>query len=195
MNDAENIKFFCINNLSIESAVRKIEAEFDLDLGHSAEEFQENRDLNPYFMQFEKKFREESDKMAPIYRIFYCLENSIREIIIQRLEGVHGVDWWSSSVPEKIRLNAEQNFAKERATGITPRSTNIIDYANFGELGEIIKTNWSIFGDMLRDQRAVERIMSTLNTIRAPIAHCKILAEDEVIRLNLAVKDWFRQIS
>lgn len=47
---------------------------------------------------------------------------------------------------------------------------------------------------MLRDIQAVERILSNLNTLRAPIAHCKALAEDEVERLHLGLRDWFRQM-
>ena len=35
-------------------------------------------------------------------------------------------------------------------------------------------------------------IMTSLNTLRAPIAHCSPLAEDEVVRFQLTVKDWFR---
>jgi hypothetical protein len=34
--------------------------------------------------------------------------------------------------------------------------------------------------------------MFSLNTLRGPIAHCGLLAEDEVDRLKLSVKDWFR---
>jgi hypothetical protein len=34
----------------------------------------------------------------------------------------------------------------------------MIDYSNFGELGEVIKTNWNIFGDTFRDMHALERI-------------------------------------
>ena len=132
--------------------------------------------------------------MASHYAIFYCLENSIRELIVQRLEEVHGSGWWDVAVPEPVRKNADGNRKKEAATGVTPRSSELIDYSNFGELGEIIKTNWNIFGDMFQDIRAVERVLSNLNTLRAPIAHCKALAEDEVLRLHLSLRDWFRQM-
>jgi hypothetical protein len=132
--------------------------------------------------------------MAAHYAIFYCLENSIRELIVQRLEEVHGTEWWDVAVPEAVRKNADTNRKKETATGITSRSSELIDYSNFGELGEIIKSNWQIFGDMFQDVRAVERVLSNLNTLRAPIAHCKALAEDEVLRLHLSLRDWFRQM-
>jgi hypothetical protein len=48
---------------------------------------------------------------------------------------------------------------------------------------------------MFRDKGAVERILGNLNTLRGPIAHCKPLADDEVLRLVLGMRDWFRQMS
>jgi hypothetical protein len=81
---------------------------------------------------------------------------------------------------------------REIDTGITPRSLEPIDFTNFGELGEIIKANRDVFGSMLPSQKAVERVLANLNTLRGPIAHCSILAEDEIVRLRLSVRDWFR---
>jgi Swt1-like HEPN len=65
-------------------------------------------------------------------------------------------------------------------------------FTTFGELGEIIKAHWEIFGSVFSSQKAVERVMGMLNSLRGPIAHCSPLAEDEVVRLQLAVRDWFR---
>lgn len=40
--------------------------------------------------------------------------------------------------------------------------------------------------------KAVERVMGNLSVLRGPIAHCSPLADDEVVRLKLTVRDWFR---
>lgn len=189
------VKLFGMNNLTIESELRRIEQAFDIDLGHRKER---GVDIDEkYYPQFPEKTRIEARNMARNYVIFYCLENSVREMIVTRLSdpAEFGADWWVNAVPEVIRLNAEKNMKKEVASGVTPRSTDPIDYTNFGELGEIIKRNWAIFGDTLTDIRAVEKIMASLNILRAPIAHCKALAEDEELRLHLTLRDWFRQMS
>jgi hypothetical protein len=81
---------------------------------------------------------------------------------------------------------------REIDSGMTPRSSEPIDFTNFGELGEIIKGNWDVFGGIFDSPRAVERVMANLNTLRGPIAHCSALAEDEIVRLRLSVRDWFR---
>jgi hypothetical protein len=68
----------------------------------------------------------------------------------------------------------------------------MLDFTNFGELSEIIKANWDVFGGMLSSKKAVETAMARLNSIRGPIAHRSPLAEDEIVRLKLTVRDWFR---
>ena len=192
MRAEEVVKLFGLNNLSIESDIRQIEKEYGIDLGHK-EGLEQGIDQT-YYPQFTERLRTEAFRMSRNYAIFYCLENSIREMIAQRLDEQYGTNWWDTAVPESVRKNAETNRKRELSSGFTPRSTELIDFTNFGELGEIIKSNWSIFGDMFRDVRAVERVLATLNTLRAPIAHCKVLAEDEELRLHLGLRDWFRQM-
>lgn len=189
------IRLFGLNNLTIESDIRRIEKTLDVDLGHR--QVGDGRIDEKYYPQFPEQTRLEARNMANNYVIFYCLENAIREMIVSRLSepDEFGAGWWEQAVPDNIRENAEKNMKKEIASGVTPRSSDPLDYTNFGELGEIIKKNWDIFGDTLTDFRAVERIMASLNILRAPIAHCKALAEDEELRLHLTLRDWFRQMS
>lgn len=186
------LRLFALNNLAIEADLRRVANEHKIDIGRRTEQAAEVEQA--YYPQFSEKLRAEAASMATHYAIFYCLENSIRELIVERLEEVHGAEWWDKAVPEVVRQNCHKNQQKEQQAGITPRSPDLIDYSNFGELGEIIKANWNIFGDMFRDVRALERVLSNLNTLRAPIAHCKALAEDEVTRLHLGLRDWFRQM-
>jgi hypothetical protein len=81
---------------------------------------------------------------------------------------------------------------REIDSGVTPRSEEPIDYTTFGQLSELIKVNWDVFGSIFSSVKAVGRVMANLNTLRGPIAHCSPLAEDEVVRLRLSVRDWFR---
>ncbi|MGE0627772.1 MAG: Swt1 family HEPN domain-containing protein [Hyphomicrobiaceae bacterium] len=192
MKREDALRLFGLNNLSIEADLRRIAQVHDIEIGRKPNEPEKVEQT--YYPQFPERLRDEAAKMAAHYAIFYCLENSIRELVAQRLEEAHGARWWDIAVPEVVRKNAEGNRKKELSTGITPRSDELIDYSNFGELGEIIKTNWNIFGDMFRDIRGLERVLGNLNTLRAPIAHCKSLAEDEVVRLHLSLRDWFRQM-
>ena len=194
MRRDDAIKLFGLNCLPIEAEIRRIEEQYDVDLGHRKRGTQQLDET--YYPQFSERLRDEATSMATNYVIFYCLENSIRELIVERLSDPkeYGEEWWAKAVPQSVQDNARTNRRKEIASGVTPRSADLIDYSSFGELGEIIKANWEIFGDTFRDVRAVEKVLGTLNTLRAPIAHCKALAEDEVLRLHLGLRDWFRQM-
>jgi hypothetical protein len=81
---------------------------------------------------------------------------------------------------------------REAESGVTPRSSERIDYTTFGELSDIVRANWGTFSDTFNNEKAFGRIMASLNILRGPIAHCSPLAPDEVVRLGLAVSDWFR---
>jgi hypothetical protein len=124
--------------------------------------------------------------------LFYCLETSIRDLIRARLIEADKDNWWERFVVQFIRDNASANKKKETESGVTPRSDDWLSYTNFGELGQIIANNWDLFSDMFSDPKAVRDTITRLNTLRAPIAHCSMLAEDEVLRLKLSLRDWFR---
>ena len=151
-----------------------------------------------YYPQFEIEIRAEAALMAKHYEVIYCLEKSIRRIISESIQEVEKTDdWWSlNRVPQQIKAEVANRITKERDAGVTPRSDDELDYTTLGELAAIITSNWDIFESIfLKGKKAVERVVSNLNTLRAPIAHCSPLAEDEVLRLQLAIRDWFRLMS
>ena len=188
----ERVKLFGLNNLAIEAALNNTERQLGFPVRQTP--LTDDRD-EEFYPQFPEHIRREAAAMARHYEVFYCLETSIRQLVADRLQDEIGAGWWEQSVPETIRRNAEENRRREAETGMTPRSAEMIDFITFGELGQIISANNKIFGDTFRDLKAVSRIMALLNSLRAPIAHCCPLAEDEVARLKIGLKDWFRQMS
>jgi HEPN superfamily Swt1-like protein len=148
-----------------------------------------------WYAQFAAAIRQEAQQMAANYELFYCLENTMRDIVREQLRSRYGDAWWEAHVPAAVRDNVTALMQRERDAAVTPRSADPLDYTTFGELGEVIRPNWEIFGAIFTSQRALERVLAGLNTLRGPIAHCSPLAEDEVLRLRLAVRDLFRQMS
>lgn len=149
-------------------------------------------ELEPYVKQFELTNRQNASRMARYYQIFYMLENDIRKLISETMESAHGPKWWDTHVPPGAKDEAKKNKQREEQAAVTTRSDDEIDYVTFGQLSDIIRENWLDFAGMLSNQSAVVRVLSGLNMLRGPIAHCGILAEDEVDRLRLAIRDWFR---
>lgn len=190
MSIEDKIKLFGMSQLMLDRELDRVEQAHDLDLQRKATS---HSDLDEaYYPQFDESVRKEAAEMAVHYQLFYCLEKSIRQLVRGKLAAERGANWWNETVPEKIRNNVSDNLQKEIDSGVTPRSTEEIDYTTFGELGEIVRTNWTTFSDTFNSQKAFTKIMSSLNVLRGPIAHCSPLAPDEVVRLQITLRDWFR---
>lgn len=188
MKGDEVLRLFGLSHLAVERELDKVEEALGIDLQRSEREQKEE----DYYPQFDQVLRSEAAEMSSHYELFYCLEKSIRKLIADALKAQHGENWWSTKVPKAIRDNASANAQREVDSGVTLRSEEDIDFATFGELGEIVRTNWDSFDAIFSSQKAFTKIMTSLNMLRAPIAHCCPLAEDEIVRLRLTVKDWFR---
>lgn len=189
MLSADRIRLFGLSTLALERDLDQVEKTLAVDLGRA--EAEEDKD-DDYYPQFAQALRNEAAGMSEHYEVFYCLEATIRHLVAETLEAAHGKTWWDTTVPQTIRDNAKLNVQREIDSGVTLRSEHDIDYTTFGELGEIVRTNWASFDAIFASQKAFTKIMTSLNMLRAPIAHCCPLAEDEVVRLRLTVKDWFR---
>lgn len=191
MNRSSAIRSFAMANMLLEADLDKIEEKYQVDLGRIKESSSKIEEA--YFPQFDLALRAEAKRMARHYEIFYCLERSIRQLITDVLETSDEINWWDNLVPDFVKQNAKKSIKRERESAVTPRSMHEIDYTTFGELSEIIKSNWNLFGGaVFSDIKAVEKVMGNLNSLRNPIAHCSPLADDEVLRLELSLRDWFR---
>jgi hypothetical protein len=190
MTTPAQIKLFGMSHLMVERRLDEVEQGLRLDLGRDRTAKDEHDDS--YYPQFSEKIRKEAAEMAAHYEIFYCLETSIRALVSERLEAERGATWWTTAVPSNVQDNVKKNIQREEESAVTARSTREIDYTTFGELGEIVRANWQTFADTFNNDKAFSRVMSSLNMLRNPIAHCSPLAADEVVRLRLTLKDWFR---
>ena len=188
----EKIKAFGMTNQMLLEDLDRVGNAFGVDLGHSPSSPSHVEET--YYPQFDASVRRESSIMAKHYELFYCLEKSIRALVSQQIEATDGTgSWWSPPrIPQKIFDDVRDRIQRELDSAMTRRSDDELDYTTFGELSMIIATNWDIFGGLFSSKRAVERVMSNLNSLRGPIAHCSPLADDEVVRLQLTVRDWFR---
>jgi hypothetical protein len=186
------VKAFGMTNQMLSEDLSQIARKHGIDLGHMPKLTQTVEHI--YYPQFDAAVRTEAAEMAKHYEVFYSLEKSIRELVAQTIEAAEKRDdWWTSSrVPANIQTDVATRIQKELDAGVTRRSHNQLDYITFGELSVIISVNWDIFGGLFNSKKAVEKVIASLNALRNPIAHCSPLAEDEELRLQLTVRDWFR---
>jgi hypothetical protein len=192
-NASDPLRSFGMSGYLVTEELRGIEQEFGVELGHVAQA--EAQSPIDYYPQFEHGVRSEASEAARHFEVFYCLERSIRGLITETFIDAAGTAWWDSGkIPATIVAGVRDRQQRELDSGMTRRSDAAIDYTTFGELSVIITSNWALFTTVFKSPKAVERVMSNLNMLRGPIAHCCPLADDEVLRLRLTVKDWFRLI-
>lgn len=188
MTTEERIKLYGMSYALVERDLDKVEDQYKFDLQRSVQSEKDEE----YYPQFDHALRVKAAEMGEHYELFYCLENGIRQLLADTLQAIHGDNWWDQCVPEHVKKNVTANITKEKELGVTPRSDQDLDYTTFGELAEIVRENSDDFGSIFSSQKAFNRIMTNLNNLRGPIAHCCPLAEDEVVRLKLTISDWFR---
>jgi hypothetical protein len=134
-------------------------------------------------------------RMAAVYVAIAAFENSVREFVSKRLLEEIGVDWWTSSVSEKIREKAESR--REEETKIrwhTPRGDEPINYTEFGDLASIMGQNWPHFEDHLQSLDWARQIFSTVERSRNVIMHSGELGLQDIERIGTSIRDWIRQV-
>ena len=188
----EKVKAFGMTNQVLAEDLSRLGTLYAIDLGHA--NTRNAQVENVYYPQFEAAVRREAATMAKHYEVFYCLEKSIRALVSETIEAAEKTEqWWGSPrVPNAVKSEVESRVQREVDTGMTRRSSDELDYTTFGELSIIITSNWDVFGGLFTSKKAVEKVMASLNSLRGPIAHCSPLAEDEILRLQLTLRDWFR---
>ena len=132
--------------------------------------------------------------LAP-YLAFFCIENSVREIVLDRLSENHGSAWWESSVSSAIkgRVSSRQDQEGVKRWHIR-RGEHEIYYTDFGDLRSIIQSNWKDFEDLFPDQNWVTSRLDELEASRNIIAHSNVLDQREIDRIRLYLQDWTRQV-
>lgn len=135
------VRAFGMTGLQIASSLTRVERQFGVQLGH--DRMAPTGRKAAEYEQFEAKLRAEAAQMSEFYEVFYCLENSIRKLVMDMMIEAEGSDWWNTARvdPKRIREQAEARKKKEVDSGITPRSDNYIDYTTFGELSQLITDN------------------------------------------------------
>ena len=186
--EQDRLRLFGMRNLMLEADLIALEKR-GIEIGHS-QTLQKDELVDTDL--FETDIRQAARRMADFYVLYYSLENSIRRLISGRLLEKHGVDWWEKRVPAGVKASVADKQRKEKETPMSIRSDDPLTYSNFGELIDILNANWADFADTLRSQKAAQQILSQFNLVRNVIAHSVELNDDEILRFQLLIKDWFR---
>ncbi|MDO6477944.1 Swt1 family HEPN domain-containing protein [Alteromonas sp. 1_MG-2023] len=191
MKNLSELKQFVFNGILLEDSFDRLEGEgISIKQGHNEVPIErvEASDFTPRIIH-------QANKMSSIYTVFFCLENSVRELITDRLAERKGVDWWEICVPKKIKDSVQKLKEQEEKNRYhTQRSSSSIGYTMFGNLAQIILNNWDEFSDLFPTQAWVNARFTDLEMSRNIIMHTGVLPEMEIERIESICRDWIRQV-
>jgi hypothetical protein len=134
-------------------------------------------------------------RALPAYLAFFCIENSVRELVSDRLREAYGVEWWDDHAPAAIQTKVTTRREKEgQNRWHVRRGEHEIYYTDFGDLKSLIQNNWGLFDELFPDQNWLIARFDELEASRNIIAHSNLLDERELTRLQLYLHDWTRQV-
>jgi hypothetical protein len=141
---------------------------------------------------------ENAHKMAEIYIIIHCYENSVRRLIEDVLSNSLGINWWDlAASPDMKRKFTERQTKEVKNKWLSNRGTTLpLYYLDWTDLVKIIRKYPLEFETKIHDLKFVELRFEELEKIRNIIAHNGLLpADDDFQRVILFFNDWCKQIN
>jgi hypothetical protein len=140
------------------------------------------------------KTRQRLEVVAKAFAIFYCFESMARDFVIQRLQESKGAKWWES-IPNNVQKRVEsQKEQQKRNAWHEVQADSDMDYTLFGDLFAIINANWDDFKDWFPDMGWAKTRLDELEKSRNAIMHGRMLAPNEIVRLEQYFDDWIDQV-
>jgi hypothetical protein len=187
-----NVRDFLFRGLMFESEITTFQRA-GIQIGASSAEAEESL-LKEALAPFGVTRRNNALEMARLYAILHCFENEIRFFIRERLEEKEGLDW-HTKLPPKILTHAESR--KDLAlkdSWLEGEKTDLLGFADFGQLAQIIVDKWEYFKDIIPSQHWLKQRMDEMEKARNFIAHNRMLLPSEFQRLYMYISDWNRVI-
>jgi hypothetical protein len=135
-------------------------------------------------------------KMAELYVITHCYENSVRKVIGEVLSSKFGQNWFELAANNSIKNTVQQRRDKEaRNKWITPRGATPLYYVDWGDLLSLMSKHQQDFEAIIPDYDFVRTRFEELECIRNIIAHHGSLpSTDEADHIILSLKQWCKQL-
>jgi len=141
------------------------------------------------------EFVVKSRKMAVVYTAICAFENSVRNFISQKLFEEKKENWWELCVSKKIKARVEtRKNSENNVRWLTPRGNSMIYYTEFGDLIDIIMSNWKFFEIHIKQIDWAKQIINTLEKSRNIIMHGGELAQTDIERVGMFIRDWLSQV-
>ena len=166
-----------------------------IQVGSEMAEAQEAALVAEVLAPFGIELRTNALQNARLYALLFAFENSVRQLIAERLLESIGEDWWNEAVPQKVReLAISRRQQAVQNSWLEGDKQRLETFLEFGDLAAIIVGNWDRFSDLVPTQHWLQQRFDEIEQARNFIAHNRVLQPGEFQRLFMYIGDWDRQV-
>jgi Swt1-like HEPN len=128
------------------------------------------------------------------YQLFFVFERYLRDFVVEVLSNNGAEEWWPK-VPKDVQDDVEKLAELEEtkawmALGSRDRSLLL----TYPQLLKVIDETWKTeFADYLRDKGLIQEAR-LIGHIRNALCHMAPIPEEELQRVRLVMRDWFRML-
>jgi hypothetical protein len=189
--DEKKLREFVFNGLLLQDSFDALQKE-GISVSASGDFQQVTRVVEA---DFSPRVWHDATNMASVYQAIFCIENTMRSFIVERMSERHGLDWWEEKVNIKIKKAVKSLRDKEEKNKFfSSRSDSDIGYTMFGNLGQLIIDNWEDFSDIIPSPAWLSSRMADLEMARNIVMHTGVLPQVEIDRISSITRDILRQI-
>lgn len=117
------VKIFGMTNQIVTEELSLVAEKYGVVLGHTVDV--PAKDKEQYYSQFDLIVRSEAEEMSNHYKLFYCIESSIRDLVSDTITDAEGPSWWDSDrVCDRLKTDVLKRIKREQDSGVTIRSTD-----------------------------------------------------------------------
>lgn len=160
------------------------EVKVNLQISLNNTPFLENTDLD------------NAHKMAELYLIVFCFENSVRKFLAKIFSDNYGENWWNVIKNTDFKRKVDERILREqKSKWICQRGSSPLFYLDWSDLLKIIRKYEELFTPSIADLKFLELRFEELERVRNIIAHNGIIPDkNDVDRLILYFQDWCKQL-
>ena len=107
--DEKKLREFVFNGLLLQDSFDALQKE-GISVSASGDFQQVTRVVEA---DFSPRVWHDATNMASVYQAIFCIENTMRSFIVERMSERHGLDWWEEKVNIKIKKDVKSLRDKE----------------------------------------------------------------------------------
>lgn len=170
--------------------------EEDQSLGEALDEVSSSLSIDVIRSLLPDDLKKEGQNMGEAYVFLYCVENSLRLFIDATLRQQYGANYFGAIHANKAIRNkvASRKKDEEENRWLPVRGQVEIFYLDFGDLGNIIQSNWDSFSHFFPNQNWITQKIGELSSIRNLVAHNSMISKTERGAIRVYYSQIMRQI-